>query len=106
MYDNDLQNAKRKDGDYLGRHFSSYVEEVKDLKRQGDDSNAEKLLYKLIKATENEDAISKHGVAPWYYEQLAILYRKTKDYKSEVSILTRYSIHQQSRRPYTKCEIR
>jgi hypothetical protein len=30
------------------------------------------------------------GVAPWYYEQLAILYRKGKDYSKEVEILERY----------------
>lgn len=30
------------------------------------------------------------GVAPWYYEQLAILYRKEKQYLQEVAILERY----------------
>jgi hypothetical protein len=30
-------------------------------------------------------------VAPWYYEQLAILYRKEKQYQQEVAILERYA---------------
>lgn len=30
------------------------------------------------------------GVAPWYYEQLAIIYRKEKQYRKEVEILERY----------------
>ena len=102
MLNDDFRDAQGGSGDYLGRHYSTYVEEVKDLKRKGDDTKIEQLLYRLIEATEAEDEISKHGVAPWYYEQLAIVYRKIKDYKSEVSILTRYSIHQQNRRPFTK----
>ena len=31
------------------------------------------------------------GVAPWYYEQLAIIYRKEKQYGDEVAILERYA---------------
>ena len=30
------------------------------------------------------------GVAPWYYEQLAIIYRKMKNFQAEIDILERY----------------
>ena len=36
----------------------------------------------------------EEGVAPWYYEQLAIIYRKQKRYVDEVTILQRYEIHE------------
>ena len=31
------------------------------------------------------------GVAPWYYEQLAIIYRKRKDYLKEIEVLERFA---------------
>ena len=34
---------------------------------------------------------AKWGVAPWYYEQLAIIYRKRKGYDSELRILGRFA---------------
>ena len=50
------------------------------------------LLLHLVNATETESkaAGSGWGVAPWYYEQLAILYRKEKRFADEVAILERY----------------
>jgi len=30
------------------------------------------------------------GVAPWYYEQLAIIYSKQKRYTDEIAVLQRY----------------
>ena len=67
------------------------MEEVKQLKRDGKLQEAEALLIELVKATEAEDREDRRGVAPWYYEQLAIIYRKRKDYASEVRILERYA---------------
>ncbi|MDP2965606.1 MAG: hypothetical protein Q8N39_06140 [Pelolinea sp.] len=105
MFNDNFQDAISKAGDYLGRHYSTYVEEVKDLKRKGDVNKLEHLLYKLVEATEAQDMVSNYGVAPWYYEELAKYFRKKKDYQSEVAILTRYSIHQLNRRPCTKTPI-
>jgi len=47
---------------------------------------------KLVDETEKEAKSQGEGwgVAPWYYEQLAILYRKEKQYDNEVEILERY----------------
>ncbi len=80
-----------KPGHYNGKHFTAYVSDVENLKRDGKLEEAEKLLVELVKATEKENSIEKHGVAPWYYEQLAIIYRKQKSYHKEVSILERFS---------------
>jgi hypothetical protein len=74
-----------------GRHFTEYVEEVKRLKRSGLDREAEDLLLELVSATEAEAESEAWGVAPWYYEQLAVVYRKRGDVDQEVSILERFA---------------
>lgn len=80
-----------KSGFYKGRHFTTYVEEVKAFKRAGDLRGAEALLLALVQATENEARMNKWAVAPWYYDQLAIIYRKTKTPEEELGILERYA---------------
>jgi hypothetical protein len=45
----------------------------------------------LVDAIEAEAFQEGWGVAPWYYEQLAIIYRKRKDAMAEVEILERYA---------------
>ena len=65
-------------GLYKGRHYTTYVEEVKALKRAGDYVGAERLLLALVGAAENEARANRWRVAPGYYNQLAIIYRKTK----------------------------
>lgn len=92
-------------GFFGGRHYTTFVEEVKQLKRDGKNEELEKLLWNLVYANEEEDKINKWGVAPWYYEELAKLYRKIKDYASEVSILLRYKNHQLDRRPCTSTPV-
>ena len=75
-----------------GVHYTEYVEQVRQLKREKNHEEAIVLLYKLVDAVENESKVAGHrwGVAPWYYEQLAIIYRKEKRYADEVAILERY----------------
>lgn len=80
-----------KAGSIDGAHFTTYVENVKHLKRERNHPEAIALLLKLIDATERESSISGLGVAPWYYEQLAILYRKEKLISKEIKILERYN---------------
>jgi hypothetical protein len=79
-------------GFYGGKHYTEYVEMVKDLKRRGRLDEAIGLLGHLVNATENE---ARHnagwGVAPWYYEQLAIIHAKRRDVGAEVAILERYA---------------
>ena len=78
-------------GTVRGRHFTEWVETVKDLRRRDDEEAAEELLLALIDATEAEDQVEGMGVAPWYYEQLAISYRKRGWPDKEVAILKRYA---------------
>ena len=79
-------------GSVGGDHYTDHVERVKQLKREKKYQEAVDLLSKLVDATENEskEAGEGWGVAPWYYEQLAILYRKENRYDDEVVILERY----------------
>ena len=78
-------------GYYQGRHYTTYVWDVEELKRNGRLDEAERLLIELVKATEAEDKAERHGVAPWYYEQLAMIYRSRKEYKKEIAILERFA---------------
>lgn len=78
-------------GRIRGRHYTDYVEDVKSFRRSNQDEPAERLLLELVDATEEESRIRGTGVAPWYYEQLAIIYRKRKDPSAEVAVLERYT---------------
>ena len=68
--------------DVEGRHVTASVDDIKELKRQGKLDEAEKILLEIVDTGTN---------APWYYEQLAIIYRKQKDYDQEVAILERFA---------------
>ena len=82
-------------GYYEGRHFTTYVDDVKALKRSGDSGAAERLLLALIDATEAESRANGPGwgVASWYYEELARLYRSRMDFAAEVAVLERFQHH-------------
>jgi len=82
-----------KPGYYDGRHFTTYVRDFEAIKKNGDFSELEKLLFQLVGATEAESSLDGMGVAPAYYGELAILYRKQKDYAKEISILERFAKH-------------
>lgn len=73
-----------------GRHYTTYVEEMKALKRSGDLDAAEGLLLRCIDATEEEARANRWSVAPGYYWHLAIVYRKQGRLADEASILERY----------------
>ncbi len=75
----------------LTEHYSAYVRDVKELKRRKEHGRAEVLLLALIEATEAESRAEGCGVAPWYYEQLAIVRRKRGDLDGEVAILERFA---------------
>ncbi len=74
-----------------GKHYTEHVETVKQLKRDGNYHDAATLLLRLVDATESEDAVERFGVAPWYYEQLAIIYRKQGEPDSERTVLRRFA---------------
>jgi len=74
-----------------GRHYVTFVDDVENLKRLGKFEEAEMLLLELINATEEEGKSRNWGVAPAYYEELAKLYRKNKNFTQEVAILERFA---------------
>ena len=85
------EEAQRKKAGFVdGRHYTAYVEKIKQLKREKRHQEAIGILLRIVDATEKESEISGWGVAPWYYEQLAIVYRKEKRYDDEVRMLERY----------------
>ena len=77
-------------GFFNGRHYTTYVEEAKKLKKANRLEELEKLLLELVSATEYQSQVEGGGLAPWYYEQLALIYRKNKDIIKERSILERF----------------
>lgn len=80
-----------KPGYVRGKHFTKYVDKVKNLRRAGQEVEAEELLNELVLATEAESKVDHLGVAPWYYEQLAIIFAKRKDLPAEIAILERFA---------------
>lgn len=80
-----------KPGFYKGKHYTEYVDDVRYLMTENRLEDAEKLLIELVSATENEAHNNNCGVAPWYYERLAVIYRKKKDIESEIRILERFA---------------
>jgi hypothetical protein len=74
----------------IGEGYVDEVQRVRELKRQGRLEEAEVLLLETIEATEAESRRMGFGVAPWYYWQLAIVYRKQKRLDDELALLERY----------------
>ena len=88
-----LEKAMHRAGLVEGKHYTKWVDCVKKLKRESKHQEAIILLLQLVDAVEKESTVggkSYGGIAPWYYEQLAILYRKEKLHQEEVDILERY----------------
>lgn len=87
-----LDAARKAAGRIGNRHHTDYVAEVKALMRAGDNAAAIRLLLRLVEAVEAESKVAgpHWPVAPWYYEQLAMILRKAKNYRGEVEILRRY----------------
>lgn len=78
-------------GRFEGRAFHEWVDAVKQLRREGRIQDAERILIGCIQATEAEARRDNTGVAPAYYEQLAILYDKQKMPADEIAVLERYA---------------
>ena len=77
-------------GLFKGKHYTEYVEDIKALKRHDALEEALDLLNELIGAVEDEARAEGNGVAPWYYEQAAIVCRKRRDFQGEIAVLERY----------------
>jgi hypothetical protein len=66
------------------------ISEVKSMIRDGREEEAESVLLGLVAVIEEEAQIRGRRVGTWCYERLAIIYRRRRDYASEIAILTRY----------------
>jgi hypothetical protein len=77
-------------GIYEDRPLFDYVEKVKQLKREGKLDEAASLLEKLVDETRMASRKSGMVAAPWYWEQLAIVYRKMGRIDDEVHLLREY----------------
>lgn len=76
-----------------GVHHTDLREKVKQLEILDKTDEAITLLLRLVDATETEtDQDEGSGVTTWYYERLAIIYRKQRRYADEISILERYAL--------------
>lgn len=84
--------SRKAAGSIDGRHYTKYVEDVKALKKAKDHDAAAALLLRLLDAVEDESRVAgpEWPLAPWYYEQLAIIHRQAKRYGDEVGVLERY----------------
>jgi len=83
-------------GCYQGRHYTTYQEEINELKKSNSFVELETLLLGLIDAAEAYGIVLGYGIAPYYTEQLAILYRKQGEYLKEIKILSRYILASQN----------
>jgi hypothetical protein len=72
---------------------SAYFAEVQKLRREDRLEEAITSLLALVDATEEDDLFTGSGVESAYYEELAKIYRKRKEYLKEIKILARYSRH-------------
>lgn len=74
-----------------GKHLSAYFRGLRKLKREDLLEEAIASLLELVDATEEDSLFTGSGVVSAYYEQLAIIYRKRKEYTKEIAILARYA---------------
>jgi len=83
-----------------GRQYFDWLDDIKAWIKNGEFERAELKLLRIIDFIEEND--SEYGVAPAYYEKLAILYSRLKRPKDELDILVRYS--KQKHAPGKKAE--
>ena len=67
--------------------IQEWIEQVKEAKRNGRYAEALAVLEDWMVLQESEGA----AVAPWPYEQAAIVHRKLGDRESEVAVLKRFA---------------
>jgi hypothetical protein len=78
--------------------YTDQVSTITELKRAAHLADAAVLLARTILAVEAEAAQKGQTwkLAPWYYKELAIVYRKMKHFDAEVLVLKRYLDHPKS----------
>jgi hypothetical protein len=74
-------------GYYNGRGTTTYWPDIERMKKEGLENELEELLINLVKSDKEQARKEDWGVIPGFYYELAVLYRKRKDYEKEVAIL-------------------
>jgi hypothetical protein len=90
-------------GYYQGRHYTTYVQGVRDLLLEGNAAAAECLLLALLDVVEAESAALHTPLAPWYYKQLRRIYRLRGERDAELAVIERHN-HQPHHRPQPSFE--
>ncbi len=85
-----LTELAQKAGQVNGRHYSTYPADVHALKQAGRYPEAIALLLQLIEAVEAQAKLDGFGIAPYYYDQLIIVYRKLQAYAQADAVRQRY----------------
>lgn len=76
-------------GDTHQLNPAEMIQQIKLHKSQENYNEAAKLLMHCISSLE-EACAPGMGISPWYYEQLAEIFRHNKEYAKEVSVIERY----------------
>jgi hypothetical protein len=80
----------------------SYWTYLEKLKQENRWDEAIRSLWGYVDATEEDSLFTGIGVVSRYYEELAIIFRRKREYMNEIKILTRYTrqrhVHRDSRR--------
>jgi hypothetical protein len=74
-------------GLYKGLHYTGWVEDVKQLKREKRFTEAEILLKGLVETVKAESKASGSYPPPWYFGELASLYHKQERFAEELALL-------------------
>ena len=93
--------ARRKAADQAGhvdgRHYTEWVPVLNELRAQKRDDESLALLGRILDAVEAAATIAQtpdqppgNWIASGYYERIAVIYRKRKDYAAEIAVLTRH----------------
>lgn len=77
-------------GFFIGKHYTEHVQDIKQMKRSGKYDAAIERLEALLPVVEREAEVMGWALAPWYYEALAIEFRRRGDLQAERRVLERY----------------
>jgi hypothetical protein len=71
--------------------LSRYRDEIALVRTKKDSESLAQRLSELIEASEKQHLAQGKGVCPWYYDQLAQVYRNHQRYVEELTTLQRFS---------------
>lgn len=73
-----------------GRHYSAWIEPVKQLKRDNRLDEALALLLECVDVAEHTHLRNGEPPSAWWTKQAAIVYRKQRDHDGEITIVQRW----------------